>query len=153
MLVQRDVSELTENQKGDLVISYLDRLAWHYRAESERVTKESGPLAQDIASAFASNENEILRLKSWVNIIIQQHFAAKMVNALNRSVSPGPPQQMPPILEGYIKAYGDAVAALAVLELRLLPYSNETGLPGLRSTVVTAALALLRGMEKNVPLR
>ena len=82
MLVEQDVSTLTDAQRAELVTGYLGKLVDIYKAEESRILGIGGPLAADIASTYNASEQELLWLRVWVDQILARHVGAQQAKAM-----------------------------------------------------------------------
>jgi hypothetical protein len=131
-----DTSELTEQQKVNLVESYFDELARIYRRRSDVARSEDEPI-HDLFQVLLDKENDVLKLKGWVSNIINQHICKRMADSLNAAVTPPPPLE-------YL--HNEAVAALSRLQkaMRALPPPSPPH--NFPIVAVSVALDLMNGV-------
>lgn len=132
MIKTIDISELSEEQKHNLLMKYLSELGRIYRKRSDTARDRGEPIT-DLIDVLFAKQNDVEVLKKWVSLVIRESHAKRVVTQMDTQGSPQASTQ---------KLYSDAHDALLQLDVKLynLPPAKDDPSPQL----VRTALDLLR---------
>lgn len=80
-----DLSQMSDVNKRELVVHYMGELAKVYDAQADQSRSSSNPLVMSLYTKFKNHSDEVLRLQSHVNLVLQKYETEKMVRGMNEA--------------------------------------------------------------------